>query len=300
MSKQPPQPTVTPGLDTTQRMEAASMTLTVFAKTHVGLVRANNEDAFLVADLSGGTSMRAMASTVSLVIKDRGILFAVSDGMGGKQAGDVASDLALQALQTDMATTAAATAEAALRGSVESANLRVFQAAHAAGTHGMGATLTATLFHGAHVYIAEIGDSRAYLLRHGRLVQLTRDQSLVQRLLDAGAITPEQAEASQFKNVILQAMGARTDVVVAMNRLTLRRKDRFLLCSDGLTGKVTDAELLVALSSPAVESACEELVSLALSRGGDDNITVIVADLDGDGVPALTDPDRVSLASLVA
>jgi serine/threonine protein phosphatase PrpC len=143
-------------------------------------------------------------------------------------------------------------------------------------------------------YVAEIGDSRAYLLRGQRLVQLTRDQSFVQSLLDSGALTQQQADTCECKNVILQAMGLKPDVVVALNRLALRRHDRYLLCSDGLSGKVQDGELQgVLLAAATLESACAKLVEMALDRGGEDNVTVVLAEVDGEGLPLLTDGERM-------
>jgi serine/threonine protein phosphatase PrpC len=279
------QPSFRPGSD-----------VTVYGKTDVGRVRTNNEDSFVVANLMWPEPVHAMTEPARLRIDERGVLLAVSDGMGGQQAGEVASALALSALQRNMARVNAESAEVALRASVELANKRVFDAAKGTGRQGMGATLTAILFHGLHAYIAEIGDSRAYLLRSGRLVPLTRDQSYVQHLLDAGGITREQADASELKNVILQAMGTKENVVVAMNRLSIRRGDRFLVCSDGLTGKVTDDELCRVLAAPTtVQVACDTLIAMALERGGEDNVTALVAELGGDGAPPLTDTDRISL-----
>ncbi|MBI4953030.1 MAG: hypothetical protein HY908_13430 [Myxococcales bacterium] len=118
----------------------------------------------------------------------------------------------------------------------------------------------------------------------------------MQHLLDAGVITREQAETCEYKNVILQAMGTKPTVVVALTRLSVRRHDRLLLCTDGLTGMVTDAEMQgLLLAAPTVPTACATLVALALERGGKDNVTAIVAQLDGEGCPAFVDPERVSL-----
>jgi len=273
--------------------------LTVFGRTDVGKVRANNEDAFVVSDLTAVPSIHAMASSVLFEVENRGILLAVSDGMGGEHAGEVASALALHALRQGMTTVTATSAEAALRACVERANHEVWAASSAPGRAGMGATLTAVLVLGTNAYIAEIGDSRAYLLRAGRLFPLTRDQSLVQRLVDNGSLTRQQADTCEYKNVILQAMGIKPDVVVALNRLPLRRGDRFLLCSDGLSGKVSDDEMeAVMVASEALESACTKLIDMALQRGGEDNVTVLLAEVDGESVPALTGIDRLPLEAL--
>jgi serine/threonine protein phosphatase PrpC len=273
--------------------------VTVFAQTDLGKVRTNNEDAFVVSDLMGSAPIHAMSSAISLEVRDRGILLAVSDGMGGAQAGEVASALVLHALRQVMSTVNATSAEVALRASVEGANQRVWNTARETGRAGMGATLTAVLFYAGSAYIAEVGDSRAYVLRGQRLVQLTRDQSYVQSLVDSGALTLQQADASEYQNVILQAMGLKPDVVVALNRLALRRRDRYLLCSDGLSGKVQDAEIQgVVLAAASLESACAKLVELALDRGGEDNITVVLAEVEGEDLPPSMDGERMLLETV--
>lgn len=284
----------------TRRIVRLPTNVTVFGVSEVGRVRTNNEDALLVADL-GGAALEGERNNATLTVGDRGVLLAVSDGMGGQQGGEIASKLVLDALRANLGAARDEAVDAALSASVEEANRVVYREARALGRAGMGATLTAVLLHGLHAYIAEVGDSRAYLLRAGRLVPLTRDQSFVQSLLDEGLLTPAQAQSSSMKNVILQAMGTKPDVVVALNRLSLRRHDRFLVCSDGLSSKVTDREIRDVLHiAGSVQVACETLVALALERGGEDNVTAIVAEVSGDGCQPLTDPDRVSLDALQA
>ena len=280
-------------------MTAQGTFVTVFAQTDLGRVRTNNEDAFVVSDLMGSAPIHAMTSAISLEVRDRGILLAVSEGMGGMQAGEVASALVLQALRLGMSTVNASSAEVALRASVERANQQVWNTARETGRDGMGATLTAVLLYAGCAYIAEIGDSRAYLLRGQRLVQLTRDQSYVQALLDSGTFTRHQADTFEYRNVILQAMGLKPGVVVALNRLALRRHDRYLLCSDGLSGKVEDDEIqAVVLAAPTLESACAKLIEMALERGGDDNVTVVVAQVEGEGLPPSTEGEGMVLETV--
>jgi PPM family protein phosphatase len=275
--------------------------ITVFGRSDVGAVRRNNEDAFVVADLMVSSPIHTMPQPIALQVGIRGILLAVSDGMGGAQAGEIASALTLHCLRTEMPAGEGGTAEAALTASVEKANQRVWGAAAGSDRKGMGATLTAVLIHGNRAYVAEVGDSRAYVLRGSRFVQLTRDQSYAQLLLDAGTLTREQAETFQYKNVIMQAMGTKPNVVVALNRFTLRRGDRILLCSDGLSIKVKDDEMRNALLATAsLDAACAQLIELANCRGGEDNITIVLAQLDGEGLAALTGEERVSLETLQA
>jgi serine/threonine protein phosphatase PrpC len=133
------------------------------------------------------------------------------------------------------------------------------------------------------------------------LVQVTRDQSYAQALLDAGAISRSEAETFQYKNVILQAIGTKPTIVVAMTRFSLRRGDRILLCSDGLTGKVNDEEISnVLMTTAGLETACARLIELANARGGEDNITAVLADASGEGLAALTGQQQVSLETLRA
>ncbi|MBI5535195.1 MAG: serine/threonine-protein phosphatase [Deltaproteobacteria bacterium] len=277
-------------------MTKQGIVLSLFGRSDVGTTRTNDEDSFVISDLSDSVPIHAMSSTVALRVNERGILVAVSDGMGGAHGGEVASSLVVGALHEGMSTVKASNAEAALRESVEAANLRVVETAQASGHEGMGATLTAVLFHGIYAYIAEIGDSRAYLLRSNRIVQLTRDQSYVQELIDSGSMTREQAEASDYKNVILQAMGLNPNISVPLNRISIRRHDRFLVCSDGLSGKLGDQEMMaIVLQSATLESACSALIALAVDHGSEDDITVVLAQVDGDGAPAMTEPERLSI-----
>jgi serine/threonine protein phosphatase PrpC len=280
-------------------MTVHNVALRVFGRSDVGRVRQNNEDAFVVADLMQSLPIHAMTGPVALGVECRGVLLAVSDGMGGAQAGEVASALTLHCLRSEMPVGEGGTADAALAASVEKANQRVWQVATETGRTGMGATLTAVLIHGHRAYVAEVGDSRAYVLRGSRFIQITRDQSYAQCLLDAGRITREQVDTFEYKNVILQAIGTEPNVVVALNHFTLRRGDRILLCSDGLSGKVNDEEMRsVLIATASLDAACDQLIELANCRGGNDNITVVLAEMEGEGLPALTGEERVSLETV--
>lgn len=277
-------------------MSSKPITLTLFGQTVVGKNRVSDEDAFLVSDLGDAPPLHSLTSPVSLEVKERGVLIAVSDGMGGAQVGEVASSLVLSSLWKGMSTVQAAGAGVALRSTIENANQHVFDTAKATGRSGMGATLTAVLFWGPYVYVAEIGDSRAYLLRGGCMVQLTRDQTYVQQLIDAGGLTREDAEKSALNGVVLQAMGIKPDIEVALNRISLRRSDRFLVCSDGLSGPLTDREMHdIITASPTLPAACAQLIEAAVKKGGQDDITVVLADVDGEGARVLTDAERISL-----
>ncbi len=256
--------------------------LSVAGQTDVGRVRDKNEDTFVVADLTGGALLEA-APHARFDVGDRGVLLAVSDGMGGAQAGEIASALVVETLTRAMANASPETPrDALMNDAIQRAHRAVWDEAKRESKK-MGATLTAVFVHAEQAYIAEVGDSRAYLLRAGKICQLTHDQSMVQMLLDTGLINPAEAEHSPIRNVILQAMGNQPNVKVALAKLQLRDRDCIVLCSDGLTTHVSDDEIRdVVLRSGRPEVATRELVALANERGGKDNITVVVAGVGGN------------------
>jgi protein phosphatase len=275
-----------------------SISLNLYAQTDVGMVRSGNEDNFLVLDLSTGQSWTAIESlNAPLLHYDQGYygsLLAVSDGMGGALAGEVASRLAVETVRDRMLQLQAhriygqLSFPERLRLSIEEANLLINGESRSNHEHkGLGATFTAAAIQGHRVFFAQVGDSRAYLIRHGQIIRITKDQSLVQQLIDSGQITEEEAETHSYRNVILQALGAHSSVNVEVNSLKLCQADAIVLCSDGLSGKVRAeeiAQVVQAAGSPDV--ACQKLISLANERGGEDNITVIVVHLSGSGLPA--------------
>ncbi len=273
------------------------ITVTAFGLTDMGKVRTNNEDAFLIDVLAGAGSAPAPTELVTFEAGEHAVLLAVSDGMGGADAGEVASALVVESLRRAMSEAEEGKLDrnAATKQAVERANREVWSAARAPGRRGMGATVTAVCLQGDHAHIAEVGDSRAYLLRNARIRQVTRDQSFVQYLVDAGALKPEEAATYPMKNVVLQAMGQGPDVQVALGRLQLRRGDKLLLCSDGLSGKLKGEEMLARVQqAPSLEDACRALVALANERGGEDNITVIVARVDGEGLRVPQDQETLT------
>lgn len=261
-----------------------AVTVTVCAQSDLGKVRGNNEDSFLIAQLAHESARPAPPGLSCFSAIEAPVLLAVSDGMGGANAGEVASALVVESLMTAMAPVCD-NFEKNLQAAVEHANGDVWTASREPGKRGMGATLTAVCIHGDEAHIAEVGDSRAYLVRGDSIRQITRDQSFVQVLIDSGALKPEEAAKNPMKNVVLQAMGQSAQVKVAIGRLELRRGDRLILCSDGLSNKVTDPEIKKIVDGGAVpDGICERLIALANDRGGEDNITVVVADVSGEGV----------------
>jgi len=273
--------------------------LTVYGQTDVGLVRKSNEDSFAIADLTGGSLLQEQR-VAQFEVGRSGVLLAVSDGMGGHQAGEVASALVVESLRRSMASQADGPAsDALLEKATLAANREVWQAAHYPGRENMGATLTALFVHGKTAHIAEVGDSRAYLLRGGEIVQVTRDQSYVQLLLESGSLSAADAKDCDFSNIVLQAMGLKPEVTVAMGRLDLRQRDCLILCSDGLSNKLSADDIRsVILKSTRLDDACVRLIDEAKRRGGDDNITAILAGVDGD-LPPITTDERISATLFV-
>lgn len=262
--------------------------LDIFAATHIGRVRKNNEDNFLIADLSSGHS--GLLSTVKRHnLGERGSLLLVSDGMGGALAGEVASRMAVDHLHQELVVKQiTGEPQKRLTEAVERANLAIWHAGRSgAQSMGMGTTITASLISGPKAYIAEVGDSRAYLVRCGAITQLTKDQSMVQRLVDEGIISPKQAAKHPNRNLILQALGTQKQVNVVLTTVELCHEDIMMLCTDGLSNKVPDEEIKdIILGSISVESACRNLIEAANRHGGEDNITVVIAKFFGDDLPS--------------
>lgn len=259
--------------------------LVVAAETDVGRVRENNEDAYVVAAVGDASSDVRSHGEVHFDARLHPVLLAVSDGIGGEAAGETASALALESLRRFLPPDSPDWG-ASLRGAVEQANQEVWAAGQRLHTRGMGATLTAVWVHGNEAHVAEVGDSRAYLLRDGELRLLTHDQSYVQFLVDAGVLEQEEAEHSPMKNVIVSAMGHGPDVRVDIGRVRLETNDKLLVCSDGLSNELTATRMRdVLVESETPRAACARLIALANEHGGNDNITVIVAQLTGGDSP---------------
>jgi protein phosphatase len=263
---------------------------TLFGKTDVGLIREHNEDNFMVADLSAASGPLAGEEEVSGAVSDRGLALAVCDGMGGAAAGEVASHMAVDTL-FDMLRGEGAPEERdsfarRLVDSIEEAGARIFLSAKKDRTRrGMGTTATVAGLVDKVLFVGQVGDSRCYILRNGQLSLITKDQSLVNQLIEAGQLTEDEAEAFEHSNIILQALGTTQQVAVDLTFVELRRGDRVLLCSDGLCGLVHDDAIQeeMACVGPLPQLA-DRLIDLANAAGGHDNVTCIVADFDGDAL----------------
>ena len=228
------------------------------SRTDIGCLRDHNEDSLVVTPP----------------------LFAVADGMGGHAAGEVASEIAVRVL-SELAPEHPDVE--ALGRAIEEANRAVIQAAREGrGRQGMGTTMTAAMLEGERLVIAQVGDSRAYLLHQGKLQQLTRDHSLMADMIEAGQLTPEEARTHPQRSVITRALGSDAHLHPDIYEINVETGDRLLICSDGLSGMIFDDQIENTLGRVQDPQRCaSQLVNEAIAAGGHDNVTVIVADVTG-------------------
>ena len=228
------------------------------SRTDIGCLRDHNEDSLVVTPP----------------------LFAVADGMGGHAAGEVASEIAVRVL-SELAPEHPDVE--ALGRAIEEANRAVIQAAREGrGRQGMGTTMTAAMLEGERLVIAQVGDSRAYLLHQGKLQQLTRDHSLMADMIEAGQLTPEEARTHPQRSVITRALGSDAHLHPDIYEINVETGDRLLICSDGLSGMIFDDQIENTLRRVQDPQRCaSQLVNEAIAAGGHDNVTVIVADVTG-------------------
>ena len=235
----------------------------IFSKTDRGRVRTDNQDAYFAGKIT-----------------DDSVFAVVCDGMGGANAGNVASELAVRHISEyvirsyrdgmDMTDT-----EKTLKNAIVSANISLYdKAVNNAELAGMGTTAVAAFVKDGTAVIAHVGDSRIYLV-NGEIKQLTRDHSVVQSLIESGKITPEDAKVHPRKNVITRALGAEEDVAVDSDCLNLSNGDTLLLCSDGLTNFLDDKDILTVFQNNDISAVALRLVEEANKNGGGDNITVV-------------------------
>jgi serine/threonine protein phosphatase PrpC len=242
----------------------AAARLDLGAASHVGHVRSLNEDRFLVAPESG--------------------LFAVADGMGGHAAGDVASSAVVQALATIAPAGSAGDLLARAKAGIATANAEIQSVAQARGTV-VGTTVAALPVFAPHFACLWSGDSRIYRVRDGRIAQLSHDHTEIQSLLDRGVLTPEEASAWPGRNAVTRAIGVQARPEIELDHGLLEPGDLFVLCSDGLTQHVADWEIFDLCAGVCAQAACDALVSLTLTRGARDNVTVVAVRYLGDPTP---------------
>ena len=231
----------------------------VVSRTHKGNVRPTNQDALLLQEGAFG-------------------LFGVADGMGGHNAGDVASRMAVLLLGRVLE--GAKPSEELLRGGIEEVNLMIYEEQKKEKSlSGMGTTMTVVWEDEKDVFLGHVGDSRCYLLREGKIRQLSQDHSMVAELLRKGQITRDEADRHPYRNIITRALGAGDTVEVDTMSLPKKRGDKFLICSDGLYEYVSDAEMESILLRTPLEEAADQFLAMALEGGGRDNVSVLIAEV---------------------
>ena len=290
------------------------MNIELHAQTDVGRIRQGNEDNFLVLDLASTRSWTGSEAEAAppaplrdFELNEPGAVLVVSDGMGGALAGDVASRMAVETVREmllggdegehrEVACGPDVPLVECLRNAAGYANYAIHRKSlEDPRCSGMGATLTAAAVTDNALDFVQVGDSRAYVIRGGEIKLATKDQSLVQQLVDVGQISEEDAETHMFRNVILQALGAQSDLAPVMSRVQVRSGDMLIMCSDGLSGKLRAEEMrdIIAASDGDLSAACDALVAEANRRGGEDNITVVLVRFTGDALAASDKPISV-------
>jgi serine/threonine protein phosphatase PrpC len=246
------------------------------ALSHIGPVREDNQDAVFLPEVA--------------LAQEKGYLFALADGMGGYANGALASKLALETLSNDFYNRNGTPGQVSLRKGVENANLQIFKAAQQLGSGRMGTTLTAAFICGSSLFLAHVGDSRAYLVRGQKAAVLTNDHTTVGDLVRMRVISPEKVRDHPNRSILTRSVGLTMFINPELSRFSLREGDRLLLCSDGMWSVIEDREFAdLSVAAPTAQALCQSLIDLALERETDDNISVVAVfarRLQSKGAPA--------------
>jgi PPM family protein phosphatase len=290
----PPPRDSQPDMPAASGPENGGIKISLRGLTDQGRVRKNNEDSLAACDLSSG-DVRLGPFALDATLGDSGLLLLVADGMGGQACGELASRMCSEQLPNKLLeavrqrqTVDRRDLREAVNTAFEAANRSIFEASRADFTcHGMGTTATAALLHGDYLLVAQVGDSRAYLIRNGQLLQLTRDQTFLNYLVEIGAVDASSDSVSDpRRSVLTQAMGTAEELQVVLTGVELCQGDRLLLASDGLYSMVPAGQLLSIAAGDDLAACGRSLIKAANENGGSDNITVILADISGNGLPA--------------
>ena len=272
---------------------APAILVETFGMSDLGKVRKNNEDSFAIGNLTTAEADLTPA-LMQHTLGNRGSLFMVADGMGGAASGEVASQMCISHVPKYLEEHLALLTEVSeadfalrLRESVEYANQAIYQRAqNDPSSRGMGTTATVAALFGPRLFVAQVGDSRAYLVRGSGMAQLTRDQTLLNYLREIGVAVSAGPEMDSRKNILTQAVGSSAKVDVKVTSSPIQQGDRLLLCSDGLYNMVDDDAILATLGRTApLAHKCQSLIAQANSAGGLDNVTVVLAEFSGPGLP---------------
>jgi serine/threonine protein phosphatase PrpC len=273
--------------------ETNAINVSVFGASDMGRVRKNNEDNFVICNLSTG-EVTPTPSLRNHRLGPRGALFMVADGMGGEASGEVASQICAVTVPKRLYNNLKSLERVSetnfvllLREAIEFANQIIFQKAQNDSAHkGMGTTTTAAALFGSYLFVAQVGDSRAYLIRNKEMIQLTRDQTFLNYLTEIGAEVPDDPEKDSRKSILTQAVGTSEILDVKVTYTKVRQGDCILVCSDGLYNMVKKPDLVsVVNNGEELPNKCTALIGKANEAGGTDNITMIIAGFTGHGLP---------------
>jgi len=281
-------------LDEATGVEQNAIHVKVFGASDMGRIRKNNEDSFVVANLTTG-EVGFTPPVRAHTLGNRGSLFMVADGMGGEASGEVASQICIHTVPQRLHENLKSLDQVSepnfvllLRESIEYANQIIHQQALSDPIHrGMGTTATAAALFGPILFVAQVGDSRAYLIRRNELTQLTRDQTFLNYLREIGVEVPADPEMDSRKSILTQAVGSSENVNVKVTYTKVHQGDSLLLCSDGLYNMVPATDILASVKgTEPLANKCQSLIDAANAHGGNDNITVVMAEFSGPGLPA--------------
>ena len=273
--------------------EMNAIRVSAIGVSDMGRVRKNNEDNFVICDLTSG-EVCVTPPLRGHALGPRGSLFMVADGMGGEASGEVASQICITTVPKRLYDNLKSVGNVSetnfvllLREAIEFANQIIFQKAQTSPKYkGMGTTTTAAAVFGPYLFVAQVGDSRAYLIRNKNMAQLTRDQTFLNYLEEIGAEMPADPEKDSRRSILTQAVGSSENLDVKVTYTKIRDTDKILLCSDGLYNMVNAADLLgIVNGNDPLANKCKALITRANEQGGTDNITVIMAEFSGPGLP---------------
>lgn len=281
-------------MDEATGVQQNAINVKVFGASDMGRIRKNNEDSFVVGNLTTG-EMGLTPPVRAHTLGNRGSLFMVADGMGGEASGEVASQICTHTVPQRLHDNLKSLDHVSetnfvllLRESIEYANQIIHQKALSDPIHrGMGTTATAAALFGPYLFVAQVGDSRAYLVRRNELTQLTRDQTFLNYLKEIGVEVPADPEMDSRKSILTQAVGSSENVNVKVTYTKVHQGDSLLLCSDGLYNMVPASDILASMKgTDPLPNKCQSLIDKANAKGGNDNITVVMAEFSGPGLPA--------------
>jgi len=295
-------------VDEAKGAEQNVIKVSAFGASDVGRVRKNNEDNSVICNLTTG-EVGFTPSVRNHILGNRGSLFMVADGMGGEASGEVASQICTLTVPKRFYENLKSSGQVGetnyvllLQESIEYANQVIHQKAQEDPLYrGMGTTATVAALFGPRLFVAQVGDSRAYLVRKGELTQLTRDQTFLNYLKEIGVEVPADQEKDSRRSILTQAVGSSESLHVKVTYTKVHQGDILLLCSDGLYNMVAAPDILASVeSSDSLPKKCQSLIDKANAKGGSDNITVVMAEFNGAGLPLADSSAAIEVKEFIA